>query len=140
MRDAELHILLADDDRDDVEMFQSAADECAVNIKVSTAENGKILMDLLEKVAVPDFILLDLNMPRMNGYECLEAIRKNEKYNTVNIMILSTSALKKDINYCLDNGADYYVVKPSNFNDLKNLVGDMGNGREINKIINWEHK
>lgn len=66
----------------------------------------------------------------MNGYECLKVIRKNEKYNEIPIMILSTSAFKNDIDYCLDNGANYYVVKPSNFNDLRNLVADMCKGKE----------
>ncbi len=61
------HIMLADDDRDDIELFQSAVKECSLNIKVSTAKNGQMLIELLEKEPVPDFIVLDLNMPRISG-------------------------------------------------------------------------
>ncbi|MEJ7831088.1 MAG: response regulator [Segetibacter sp.] len=122
------HIMLADDDRDDIELFQSAVKECSLNIKVSIANHGQMLLELLEKEAVPDFIVLDLNMPGISGYDCLKAIRKNQKYNNVVVMILSTSSLEKDINYCLANGANYYVVKPESLNALSKLVDDLCNG------------
>ncbi len=119
------HIMLADDDRDDIELFQSAVKECSLNIKVSIAKNGQMLLELLEKEAVPDFIVLDLNMPGISGYDCLKAIRKNQKYNNVVIMILSTSSSEKDIDYCLANGANYYVVKLESLNALSKLVDDL---------------
>ncbi len=52
------HIMLADDDRDDIELFQSAVKECSLNIKVSIAKNGQMLLELLEKETIPDFIVL----------------------------------------------------------------------------------
>ena len=88
--------MLADDDRDDIELFQSAVKECSLNIKVSLSKNGQMLLELLEKETIPDFIVLDLNMPGISGYDCLKAIRKNQKYNNVVIMILSTSSSEKD--------------------------------------------
>jgi CheY-like chemotaxis protein len=130
--------MLADDDGDDIEMFRSAINECSLNIKVSTAGDGRRLIDLLEAEPSPDVIVLDLNMPRMNGYDCLKAIRKNEKYNNVPIIIFSTCALEKDIDYCLGNGANHYIVKPSNFNDLKKLVGNICKGAELKTIVKWE--
>lgn len=122
------HIMLADDDRDDIELFQSAVKECSLNIKVSAAGDGQMLIELLVKESVPDFIVLDLNMPRMNGFDCLIAIRKNRKYNGVPVIIFSTSSSQKDIDYCLSNGANYYAVKPSSFNNLRRLVNDICNG------------
>lgn len=129
------HIMLADDDRDDIELFEFAVKECSVNIKVSTAEDGQMLIELLEKESVPDVIVLDLNMPGMSGYDCLRAIRKNKKYNDVPVIIFSTSSTEKDIDYCFSNGANYYIVKPSDFNDFRHLINDMCNGTKLNRII-----
>ncbi len=57
------HIRLADDDADDVELYQSAAKECIENVKVSIAEDGIKPIELLEKDSPPDVVILDLNMP-----------------------------------------------------------------------------
>lgn len=126
--------MLADDDRDDIELFQSAVKECSLNIKVSTAGDGQMLIELLEKESVPDVIVLDMNMPRMNGRDCLIAIRKNRKYNNIPVIIFSTSSSQNDIHYCFSNGANYYAVKPSS-NNLRHLVSDICNGTKLNSII-----
>lgn len=122
------HILLADDDQDDVEFFQSAVQECAPDLKVSTAENGKILIELLDKVPSPDVIILDLNMPILKGYECLKIMRQNNNLRNIPIMIYATSATPNDVEYCLNNGADYYVVKPQSFKAIEKLVSDLARG------------
>ncbi|HSU51010.1 MAG TPA: response regulator, partial [Segetibacter sp.] len=109
------HIILADDDTDDIELFQSAAKECNENIEIVTAKDGIKLIELLEKEERIDVIILDLNMPKMNGYECVKTIRQNKKYNTIPIMIFSTSSAKEDIEYCFETGAEFYVVKPASF-------------------------
>lgn len=127
------HIILADDDVDDLDLFQSAVQESLLSIKVSTAKNGKMVMELLEKGAVPDIIVLDLNMPVMSGYDCLKEIRKNQRFKDVPIMIFSTSSAKKDIDYCFDNGANFYIVKPQSFDALTKLVNDLGNGIILNR-------
>jgi CheY-like chemotaxis protein len=88
------------------------AKECNENIQISIAEDGIELIELLEKEEPPDVVILDLNMPRMNGYECIKAIRENEKYNSIPIMIFSTSSAEEDIEYCLEIGADFYIVNP----------------------------
>jgi CheY-like chemotaxis protein len=123
------HILLADDDADDVEMFQSAVDEICPDIKITVAPDGVKLISLLNKISTADAIFLDLNMPRKTGKECLIEIRKENKYNGVPIVILSTSGNKADIDYCLGNGANYYFVKPKSFKELKIIVQKLCNGQ-----------
>ncbi len=132
------HIMIADDDKDDIELFQSAVKECSLNIKVSTAKNGEMLIELLEKEPAPDVIVFDLNMPCMNGYDCLKVIRKNREYNHVPIMILSTSSAQRDIDYCFSNGANYYLVKPHSIDALNKLVNNLCNGVILNRIIKWD--
>lgn len=120
--DSHKHIMIADDDEDDIELLKAAVMDCDVHVEVSVAKNGRVLLDLLGKNFKPDLIVLDLNMPYMNGYECLSNIRRNKKYIRVPIMILSTSHYTKDVEYCLSKGANHYVVKPSNSKDLAGLV------------------
>jgi CheY-like chemotaxis protein len=135
LEDCYKHIIVADDDQDDIEMFRSAVRECAVHTKVSTAADGLTLINLLQKETAPDAIVLDLNMPRMNGYDCLKAIRKNVRYDKTPVIILSTSNSEQDINYCLGNGANCYIVKPSSYSRLKDIVGDMCKGVQLKSII-----
>lgn len=121
------HILIADDDGDDIELFRWAVKTLSTNIEVSFAGDGQKVIELLETDSLPDIIVLDLNMPRMSGYECLKKIRNNCKYNDVPIMILSTSSSQKDMDYCLANGANYYAVKPQSHDGLSKIVDDLCN-------------
>ncbi|MBC7915362.1 MAG: response regulator, partial [Pyrinomonadaceae bacterium] len=91
---------------------------------VHTVNNGIQLMDYLSKkdAALPHLILLDLNMPRKNGLECLKEIRSNEKFKGISIAIYSTSASKNDIDETFSNGANVYIKKPSDFGILKQLL------------------
>lgn len=132
------HILLADDDNDDIDFFQSAAKESCHDVQVSVANNGLKLLELLENEPMPDIVVLDLNMPLMNGYECMRIIRKNKKYNHVPIMILSTSSAKEDIDLALLSGANYYVVKPESYNALTTLINDLCNGEILNHFTRWD--
>lgn len=65
------HVLIADDDADDILLFESALMEACPELTLSKAENGIRLLDLLKNTALPDAIILDLNMPVMGGKECL---------------------------------------------------------------------
>ncbi len=101
------------------------------------AEDGQALLNKLENSPLPDVILLDLNMPFINGKECLKVLRQNPQYNKVPILIYSTSNSKNDIDYCLQNGANYYIVKPSSYHAVKLVVKDICNGTIAAKSDNW---
>jgi CheY-like chemotaxis protein len=118
-------IVLADDDLDDIELFKDAVKQACPDLKLTTARDGKNLLDMLDLMAVPDVIVLDLNMPRIDGKGCLKAIRGSRKFDDVLVVMLSTSSNRHDMNTCLQNGADYYYVKPDNYNHLVNLVYDL---------------
>ena len=79
-------------------------------------------MELLDRIDVPDYIFLDLNMAYTSGKECLKEIRTKEQFKEIPILILSTSSYEKDIQYCLSRGANNYYVKPNTFSELKNIV------------------
>ena len=121
------HIVIADDDEDDIAMFKDAVDEVCPTLQVITADNGVKLLSLLNRIPKPDAIVLDLNMHLKSGKECLEEIRLKKDFNQVPIAILSTSNSKQEIEYCFKRGADHYFVKPKSFDGMKSIVANICN-------------
>jgi DNA-binding response OmpR family regulator len=113
-------IILADDDPDDRLLFKDAVVEINNGIAMYSLQGGVELMAHLNDPTnpLPDLIFLDLNMPRKNGFECLEEIRNNERLKNLCIIIYSTSTQFKDILDTLNKGANLYFTKPYNFQDL----------------------
>jgi len=118
------HILLADDDRDDRFFFDKAVSEIKQQVHVDSVMDGEQLMLWLLKNTdnLPDIIFLDLNMPRKNGFECLEEIRHNKYLKHLFIAIYSTSISQKDIDEAFAKGANIFVNKPNGFEDLKTII------------------
>lgn len=117
------NIYLADDDSDDIFLFKEALREVTTSVHIHTAENGDLLLKMLDaKPALPDIIFLDLNMPIKNGFQSLEEIRANDKYDKVPVAILSTSSDEKAIAAAHKNGANAYITKPVAFADLKKII------------------
>ncbi|MBA4140171.1 MAG: response regulator [Segetibacter sp.] len=122
------HIVVADDDRDDLDFFTDALRDNCPDITVTVAEDGSELLYMLNKISLPDIIVLDLNMPRISGKDCLKVLRKDDKYEKVPIVIYSTSSNSKDIEECLNCGANHYVTKPSSMHAISTLVKKLCNG------------
>ena len=135
MENTPLLILLADDDEIDRLLFKEAFGELKMNNVVHAVSNGTQLMDYLTKkdATLPSLIFLDLNMPRINGLECLKEIRSNEKFKKIPIAIYSTSASKHDIEETFRNGANVYIEKPNDFNILKQLLTKVVSTTHINQ-------
>lgn len=119
-----LKILLVDDDEDDRQFFADALESLDMNTDLTELKDGKACIEYLEKkeAACPNLIFLDLNMPIMNGFQCLEKIRENKDLKDVIIAIYSTSSAEKDIEETFNKGANIYIKKPSSFTDLKNSL------------------
>lgn len=116
------HVLLADDDAEDRELFQDVMQDIMPNVKITMAENGKKLIDLLKDGTVPDIIFLDLNMPLKNGHECLTEIRNNTTWSTIPVIIYSTSRNPIDIDATFKSGANFYFPKPDSFKEFKSIM------------------
>ena len=118
---------LIDDDIDDQEIFQIALHEADESIGFVTANNGVEGLRMLkeEYFFVPDFIFLDLNMPKMNGMECLPEIRRLDHLKAVKIIIYSTSADPAIINASKSLGAHDFLVKPTRLDVLVNKLSEI---------------
>jgi len=116
-------IMMADDDSEDVDLFKDALSDLEFAISLKVAVNGKELMTQLEQTEVlPEIIFLDLNMPLKNGMACLEEIRANQRWQDIKVIILSTSSNQDQMKAAYDKGADFYIVKLSNYGDFKNAI------------------
>lgn len=128
------HVLLADDDEDDVTVFRDAFEKKCVGIKFQVVNNGQDLLAVLDRITPPDLVLIDINMPGMDGKSCLQIIRGDKRFEHTTIMMFSVSNNNNDINYCLNNGADYYTVKFGSLRQLRELVDDIASGELKNRF------
>lgn len=116
-------ILLIDDDEDDVFIFKDAMYEIACKIECMTAENGLEAISLLRQAEVPpSLIFLDLNMPIMNGFECLKQIKQIEFFKKIPVIIFSTSNSPADRKKATELGADIFFTKTADFKLLKTTL------------------
>jgi len=129
-----INICLADDDEDDRLFFTDAFDELKINTKVKTFNDGVELMNYLnsEDSILPNVLFLDLNMPKKNGVECLLEIKQNEKFSDIAIVIYSTSSSEEDIEETFVNGANIYIKKPNDFENLKKILSEV-------VTMNWQY-
>ena len=117
-------IFLGDDDSDDTELFQEALGRVSPLIELHTAENGLRLLELLEvqENGMPDLIFLDINMPVMNGWECLRKLKEHGEFKNIPVIVYSTSSVQRDINMAYDWGADLYMPKADDFRNLEKII------------------
>lgn len=116
---------VVDDDIDDRELFKEALLEVDRNIDCATAEHGEEALEILNSdffKTNPDYIFLDLNMPRINGKQTLREIKKIPRYAEVPVIIYSTSSSKKDIEESIALGASRFYTKPSSFEELRQML------------------
>lgn len=113
-------IVSAEDDEDDRFLLRESFDESPRNFTLEFANNGEEAWQLLTGAGKwPSLLLLDINMPGLNGLSLLERIRNDEKLKTLPILMLTTSEDQTVIDKAYRLGANGYVVKPSSYEDLK---------------------
>jgi len=115
------HILLAEDDEDDYFIFSLAVQELSIRVMLRRAENGDILLKLLDE-KIPDLLFLDLLMPCRDGRTCIKEIRANAKYDTLPIIVYSSMRDVNNIQFCYREGGNLYVFKPSSLPELKDVL------------------
>jgi CheY-like chemotaxis protein len=117
------HILLAEDDEDDQEFIKVAFQKASLNYHLDIAENGQQVLEyLVSQQHLPCLIILDLNMPVMDGFETLEALNQKSEFKEIPIVILTTSNSESDKKRCFSKGATDYLVKPNNMTEIVKTV------------------
>jgi CheY-like chemotaxis protein len=116
-----LHLFLIDDDADDREIFSEILKESFPEAKFSYAYDG---LDAIEKIKgdsffLPDIIFIDINMPRMNGINCLTQIKKIDRFRDIPTYMYSTARQRDIVLQCVEIGARGFLSKESDLNEMK---------------------
>lgn len=118
-------ILYVDDDIEDIEIFHDALLDVDASIQLLTARNGKDALALLGAAdLLPNYIVLDINMPGMDGKSCLQEIRKEKRYDPIEIVIYSTNGFPQDIEK-IESLRARFVRKANSFDDLRLMIRAM---------------
>lgn len=116
--------LIVDDDSDDVCLFTEALTSVAPKtLCFSASDGGEALRDLeKERISKPDIIFLDLNMPEMNGWQCLTKLKSLDRFKDIPVIIHTTSTSSIDKNHARTLGAHCFFTKPDDFSILKKML------------------
>ena len=128
-------ILLVEDNADDVELTRIAFSEAKIANPLHVVGNGVEALDYLcgrgryangARPESPALVLLDLNMPRMDGREVLQAIRAEVQTRSLPVVVMTTSAEPFDVEACYSLGANSYIRKPVDFGQFMQAVKQVG--------------
>ncbi len=124
-------VLLVEDNPADVELTQRILGGADQPVNVTVAEDGEVAMSMLRKVGAhaetptPDLILLDLNMPKMNGYEVLAAMSQSESLNRIPVLILTSTQAERDRLQFANVSPSRYCTKPLPIHRFNDIVGSL---------------
>jgi len=124
----EIHILLIEDNEGDIILTLEALNEGKIHNKVFVVRDGFEALQFLqqegkhERALLPDLILLDINLPKIDGKEVLTAIKTDERLKKIPVIMLTTSSAEKDIIDSYNRYANCYITKPVNLNAFMEVV------------------
>lgn len=134
-----LKVLLVEDDMIEVMKLTRAISTLQLPHKIIEAGHGEAALELLEKDKLnPDLILLDLNMPKMNGIEFLKNIKNNIDLNYIPIIIFTTSSNPRDLQEVYRIGVSGYILKPLKYEDYVKKIDSLFNYWGMNELRNFK--
>jgi len=129
----EKHILIVEDNEGDIVLTLEALKEVKLTNKITVARDGLEALNMLkrnspyEKFSLPDILLLDINLPKMNGKEVLSFIKSDPVLKMLPVIMLSTSSSENDIKDSYNNHANCYITKPTDFSQFTDLIKTVEN-------------
>lgn len=133
MKSEEIHILLVEDNEGDIVLTMEAFDEGKIKNNISVVRDGWEAIQFLERkegyedVKLPDLVLLDINLPKMNGHKVLKHIKNHPDLRQIPVIMLTTSSDETDVMKSYENHSNCYITKPvdiSNFLDVISSIED----------------
>ena len=125
---APIHILLVEDNEGDILLTLEALHEGNLPLEVSVVKDGWEALQFIAQEGSyiyakdPDLILLDVNLPKVNGHEVLEKIKSADAKKDIPVIMLTTSSSESDISKSFKNRADSYIPKPVDAHDFKRVI------------------
>lgn len=126
-------VLVVDDDADDIMMLEWVLSKSELRMTMDHLDDGIHILDYLRgegrfdgaDPVVPDLILLDINMPQMNGLDAARQLKSEPDSQTIPVVMLTTSENPRDVRAAYATGAASYIVKPGNIGDLRTMLDDI---------------
>lgn len=130
-------ILLVEDDRIEILKFKRTISKLKLDYDFIFASNGEDALEILQnkELDLPQIILLDLNMPRFNGFDFLKMMRSKKELKYIPTIVLTTSENEKDLKKCYELGIAGYMVKPLDYNFYVEKLKVLFNYWEMNELI-----
>lgn len=136
MYNKKLNILLIEDDLIEIMKLKRTLSTLKMAHNIKEAKNGEEALEILnKKTNLPDIILLDLNMPRLNGIEFLAILKNDEILRYIPTIILTTSSNHKDVLECYKTGIAGYILKPLKYEDYIEKLKRLLEYWSINELI-----
>ena len=132
---SQIEILLVEDNKDDLDMTVRALRKANVANKIQVARDGAEALDYIFCQGVhagrriedpPGLILLDLKLPKVDGFEVLRQLKNDIRTKTIPVVILTSSKEQRDVIESYELGGNSYIVKPVNFDGFADAVGKLG--------------
>jgi chemotaxis family two-component system response regulator Rcp1 len=126
-----VRILLVEDNPGDVRLIREALKRGPIPGLLTVAEDGLVAFRILGQAglnngALPDLIVLDLNLPKKHGCEVLAELKANPRFRHIPVVILTSSRSEDDVRRCIENHASLYLTKPSDFSHFSDVVTTLG--------------
>lgn len=124
-KSAKMTILIADDDPDDRMFLEEALQKNGYQHIIEFVEDGEELMLRLKhpEASLPNLLMLDLNMPRKNGFQALQEIKADPRLRRLPVVVMTTSSADEDVARSYDLGVNSFITKPFNFSRLIEMIG-----------------
>ncbi len=131
-----MNILFVEDDKIETMKLQRTVSKLQLKHQITVAKNGEEALSILKSGdKLPDILLLDLNMPRMNGIEFLNILKADEHYKYLPTIILTTSQNRADLLECYKTGIAGYVLKPLKYEDYEEKLRKVFAYWEVNELV-----
>lgn len=132
-KSGDMLILIADDDADDRLFLEQALRQAGYTDEVRSVEDGEELLNYLlhsgpytiQNSPRPTLLILDLNMPRMNGFQALEAIKERDELRWLPVVVMSTSTADEDVIRSYNLGVNSFITKPFNYNRMVEVISTL---------------
>ncbi len=127
----EVHILLVEDNEGDIILTTEAFKDMKLDNKISVVRDGEEALRFLKKqgdyagAATPQLILMDINLPGMDGKQLLEVIKKDEELKEIPVVMLTCSDADADISECYDKQVNWYITKPIDYDKYTKVMHEI---------------